>query len=125
MREIKFRAWLKEKKIMVEVSEINFIFNRVEYIVSKIKKLVYTQSDKLEKIILMQYTGIKDKNGKEIYEGDIISTGDGFYYYEIIFENGSFKAKWGQYPLTITLNEIAPYCEVVGNIYENPELLGG
>lgn len=113
MREIKFRAWLKEKHKMINVNDINLK-----------EKDVNEGFFSFYEIELMQYTGIKDKNGKEIYEGDIVFIENGFYY-KIVFENASFKAKYGQYPLTINLNEIAPYCEVVGNIYENPELLGG
>lgn len=151
-RDIKFKAWMKEKNIMVEVSKINFIFNKVEYIVNKIKKLVYTQSDKLEKFILMQYTGIKDKNGKEIYEGDIVKpihTGILLPVEEleklekfvgvVEYSYGQFilvqkrKTKKDTEELEIEseeFNEIRLFSdvynlEVIGNIYENPELLGG
>ncbi len=77
-----------------------------------------------ENPILMQYTGLKDKNGKEIYEGDIIVEYllPNEYDYGIIeYLDGSFvinwKSKMWQYLINVSRRE------VIGNIYENPELL--
>jgi len=70
----------------------------------------------------MQYTGLKDKNGKEIYEGDIVKI-EGFINHVVGFEDGAFR--WmnvGPYlPIAERISERE--CEVIGNIYENPELL--
>jgi uncharacterized phage protein (TIGR01671 family) len=92
-----------------------------------------------KKNILMQFTGLKDKNGKEIYEGDILklSNGDtvnwlvkfGDYADDEGYSTGSHLGYYGErikphYNFTITthtLNELDG--EVIGNIYENPELL--
>lgn len=74
-------------------------------------------------IDLMQYTGLKDMRGKEIYEGDILFESFSEEYFKVVFENGSFRAEDDKDSLD--LEDYAHICEVVGNIYENPELLGG
>ena len=69
----------------------------------------------------MQYTGLKDKNGKEIYEGDILLTNNQTYNYEVKFEDCSFGVQTKHYGFInlIGCGEL----EIIGNIYENPELL--
>lgn len=74
---------------------------------------------------LMQYIGIKDKNGKEIYEGDIVNTGMDYN-----FEIAAYKSGYGlfyrktnkDFPIMM-LSDFNGELEIVGNIYENPELL--
>jgi hypothetical protein len=94
----KFRAWYSKDKEMIDVFP--------------------KDGDEL-----MQCTGLKDKNGKLIYEGDIIDIGDGYYedyprYQEVKYSHGCFHpfncSDYGHEP-----DEV----EVIGNIYENPELL--
>lgn len=118
MREIKFRAWDKINKDMFNVESINFQERKVyRDIVS------YREFNDIE---LMQYTGLKDMRGKEIYEGDILFESFGERYYKVIFENGSFRAEFKgdfeEYSLDL-IDVVAQGCEVVGNIYENHELI--
>lgn len=118
MREIKFRAWDKLNKEMFNVESINFQERRVYRDV-----VSYRDFNDIE---LMQYIGLEDKNGKEIYEGDIVFESFGENYYKIIFENGSFRAEFKgdfeEYSLDL-IDVVAQGCEVVGNIYENHELI--
>lgn len=118
MREIKFRAWDKINKEMFNVESINFQERRVYRDV-----VSYRDFNDIE---LIQYTGLKDKNEKEIYEGDILSNGNNEKPYKVIFENGSYRAEFegdfDEYSFDL-IDIVAQGCEVVGNIYENPELL--
>ncbi len=116
MREIKFRAWCKMGKCMVDVIQCSF----GEWIAVPVQ--VAEDEWELEQlpwndIILMQYTGLKDKNGKEIYEGDIVSWNNQVgNQYEVYFINGKFMG----------CNELGSendHIEVIGNIYENSDLL--
>ena len=118
MREIKFRAWDKINKDMFNVESINFQERRVY------KDTVSYR--KFNDVELMQYTGLKDKNNKEIYEGDILFESFGERYYKVVFENGSFrgefKGDFDEYSFDL-IDIIAQGCKIVGNIYENPELM--
>lgn len=71
-------------------------------------------------VVVEQYTGLKDKNGKEIYEGDFVRQFDDEEYFVVKFEYGGFLP-FTAYMLTFDID----YCEVIGNIHENPELIGG
>jgi hypothetical protein len=115
MREIKFRIYNKTENMM-SYTKYHFIGKTLGFnIEPEVQNGIYE---------LMQYTGLKDKNSKEIYEGDIVV----WYEYgrkqinEIIWEAPQF------YPLSMMVdccngfNEKSGF-EVIGNIYENPELL--
>ena len=71
----------------------------------------------------MQFTGLTDKNGKEIYEGDILKEGrgDSSFIYTVIWRTGSWHVEG--IGSTTFLKSIVPDSAVIGNIYENPELL--
>lgn len=125
----KFRAWLKEEKRMTDVNEMTFIDGEV-YLISDV-----TDFYAYEEFKLMQSTGLRDKNGMEIYEGDIVKfpefNGD-IYITPVVWDKScacfglSFS---GKYPISFDyLEEFYTELkdiEVVGNIYENPELLEG
>lgn len=109
MRKIKFRAWDWENKVM-----LNFKFG-----------LEGLSLENREVCDVMQFTGLTDKNGKEIYEGDIVKMKTGGDYTElreVIFEEGAFRFNDQKTPHAgfIYSNKET---EVIGNIYQNPELL--
>lgn len=137
-RDIKFRGWDSVNEVMLPVESINF---REGYV--SLNEGDNSLTDTLEMIELMQYTGLKDKNGKEIYEGDIVKLIPlnserlkelGRKWYEHL------KVEWGAYSdgeyvtnvetWMIGINPLSEELldetvEVIGNIYENPELLEG
>ena len=133
MRETKFRAWDKKEKRMSKPFEIgdltgyegeggSWVFYQER---DGDDTFDFSNNNKslLSNIELLQYTGLKDKNGKEIYESDILS---GDYPDEVFFdkERGQWMVRNSQNP-DDTLWEILRdnNCEVIGNIYENKDLL--
>ena len=131
-REIKFRAWDKEEKIMYRVNSLRFWHNRQHVafvIVDVIEKGVarpFTIPE--ESVELMQCTGLLDKNGKEIYEMDILKVDWGGLNDEYIKVNKydkPFVMEWRgyEYPPFSRYLPMPKDIEVIGNIYENPELL--
>jgi uncharacterized phage protein (TIGR01671 family) len=81
-------------------------------------------------IALMQYTGLKDKNGREIYEGDIIREHaideDGQHLISsVVFFDGAFCTDDGEYlyDAIMSLDRDENHSEIIGNIYENPDLI--
>jgi uncharacterized phage protein (TIGR01671 family) len=118
-REIKFRAWNKKDKVMVDVAAMNFgpsgFWSLIEYAYDAELQL----ADSYE---LMQYTGLKDKNGREIYEGDIVKNEYGKVM-EVQYDPRSAAFGVGDYYFgTIGSGKTL---EVIGNIFDNPELLEG
>ncbi|MEA0564569.1 YopX family protein [Lysinibacillus irui] len=146
MRKIKFRAFLKEKKKMLPVTYLTLSDEENEQVgiadCNNEGCVLCVDFYDYEKVELMQYTGLKDKNGKEIYEGDIVKTHDQNNVIE--YEHGSFLVKGlhaDEYERTYSVlyhylvdatipdmphsrfDGVTTTLEVIGNMYENPELL--
>lgn len=142
MREIKFRAYSPRYKEMCEVnvldtsddlvivcwshkSDSNFISNNIENSFRGISE----DSDEDKDLILMQYTGLRDRDGNEIFEEDLIKFSGDNLIYQVVWTMGAFQAV----PIEPSLQFLSSsqkwkgvgYTDscVIGNIYENPELL--
>lgn len=111
-REIKFRSWDDSKMIYSHNNSINNSNFQNTWFFEKIR----------EDAIVMQYTGLKDKNGEEIYEGDICE----------VHSDGVGKIEWNEFDggydyifsdeANVGIWEVKKGLVVIGNIYENPEL---
>lgn len=133
MREIKFRVWDKVTKQMFTgfhlFGEMTLVGGIHAWQDEEAEKIGIKRDTlgALNDLIEMQYTGLKDVNGKEIYEGDIVISQDGEKC-RIDFYSGSFNATYLP-PADWDPMEPCRYLdeefEVIGNIYENPELLNG
>lgn len=124
MREIKFRVWCEARKEMLPIQRHSFKTN---------KSMPYGWNMQYEFDAIMQYTGLKDKNGTEIYEGDIVDATyciDRCLYYSedeygiVVWDDKKFGffIKFKN-EIDVTPISYYEYLKVIGNIYENPELL--
>lgn len=116
----RFRAWLKKDKEMIDVEEIHFYNGELDFIGDAI-----TWMCKGNDCVLMQSTGLKDKNGKEIFEGDVVKLAKDVYsepaYYEIVrHRGGAYRLESKRYGCELWLRHTD--CEIIGNIHTNPEL---
>ena len=142
MREIKFRAWdKKENKLVYELESeftdtgLRFYSIDMDGDIGYIESVTGCDETNLDfgtikdRFMLMQYTGLKDKNGKEIYEGDIVKANfDDIKYKEIKEFNSEVIFGYGQFyvchnSIVYPVFDIFAHIEMIGNIYENPELM--
>nr|DAJ84099.1 MAG TPA: YopX protein [Caudoviricetes sp.] len=133
MRELKFRAWdnlekdyLNEEDMAINNLNNIFIFEIYD---KNDTDLWYTRllpDPDNKRYVIEQYTGLKDKNGTEIYEGDVVKVeGDGeIYRVEWIRSGFGLEPRYNspRYPVLGNV-ELRKKIEVIGNIHENPELL--
>ena len=124
MRSIKFRVWDKKEKTMNYSAEGRIVDGRLIAFDLMIEWRRNIYSSEWE---LMQFTGLLDKNGKEIFEGGIR---EGKYYFQTKEERGVEVMEWDNKnscfywkPVHGTIPDFIEI-EVIGNIYENPELAG-
>lgn len=120
MREFKFKAYDSKNKIMTICRNLTDWFNTYAQFEYDTKS---NQIERIEQFIFLQYTGLKDKNGKEIYEGDLLHNEELLICpFKVIYDEGfgAFITDDGSEFLS---NAISKYgLKVIGNIYENPEL---
>lgn len=119
MRTIKFRIWDKEFKRFLQYEEYN------NFNISPIDgHILYLDGhDCVDRLIPLQYTGLKDKNGKEIYEGDIIfQDAEGYRTTGIVKLSDDLRWCVGSHYINGS-SFYNKFRKIIGNIYENPELL--
>lgn len=145
MRPIKFRAWLFNEKKMLEVDELNHIASwSFEWMlwVNGVNRTIWIQWGKHNDCVVMQSTWLRDKNGRDIYEWDIVKRddkSDGRYWRFAVVElnpdiqfncslikevdwiknSSDYTFRYWQFAYKDTEN----YLTIIGNIYENPELI--
>lgn len=136
MREIKFRAWDAERKILREVYNLHFNGYPIEGVcgcdVLRTDNSNYEHWILTEEIKIMQWTGLKDKNGTDIYESDLVKAYDKIYQIEFnlgsfLFINKKYRLDWRfvcnnaddfrNHP------DVMDQFEVISNIYQNSDLL--
>ena len=149
MREIKYRIFYKPEQVIKEVHAID-IHNKFVYWFDEGNRekqyCHYSLDGKYGDSILMQYTGLKDKNGNEIYEGDILRTPakndyekTNFYAHEIFYHDNDSCDRHVGFQMnrlhfygaicgarnyeTRLMPKVTNQMEIIGNIYENPDLL--
>lgn len=129
----RFRVWVNEIKAFLEPDDILSIdYENKEIVTQQVYFENGLPDDRdiycydFDEIEFMQSTGLKDKNGKEIFEGDVVKMAKDIYseptYYEVVrHRGGAYRLESKQHGCELWLRHTD--CEVVGNVYENKELL--
>ena len=130
MREIKFRAWHKVNKVMCDVYRIYFSTNGVATMAYN--KSFGEDGGNIDDYELMQYTGLKDCKGNEIYEGDIVKFFNLSNTFEVIYRKGCWGYNVPFDYISLGMNYHFQWkdgksdrIEIISNRWENPELLEG
>lgn len=118
----RYRAWDKELQTILDVSLIDF---KKGVLVGEHWEFGETNFMSFDEIVIMQTTGLLDKNGKEIFEGDILGTKDGLLNGVVEYRSdlGMWTNSLIRYNNFERLCTVANSREIIGNIYENPELV--
>lgn len=136
MRELKFRIWIKDEERYYDEAD------EESYMISPNGDVIYTSEayeedgewcrdtvNVTKDVVVEQYTGLKDKNGEKIYEGDRIKIEGSDTVYTVEYGRGVWVARFGDESgdniclFHYVKKDIVLYAEVIGNIHENPELL--
>jgi uncharacterized phage protein (TIGR01671 family) len=118
MRDLKIRAWSKVEQKMLHVSSLHFVGDSTVKEVGTFELCCDSYLNDKSGMVLMQFTGLHDKNGKEIYEGDVVDIEGEIC--EVKYNAPRFAAYNSQrYEWNIEYQGV----EVIGNIYENGDLL--
>ena len=124
MREFKIKAWLKKEKKMVAIIGIDFNYEYIRYTEDSNLFNENYKTAEFKDIELLQFTGLKDNGGQELYEADVIKFNDGIddIYGLISYddEDGAYRVSYEN--ITEHLSEREGDFEIVGNIFENPDL---
>lgn len=130
MRDIKFRAWHKRRLVMFDVQDIQICIGTIHG-TSKDDEDSCLRGFAGKNIEIMQYTGLKDKNGTEIFEDDFVRLVDkDDYLYEVLGGDTVYRVTEIYFSWAIEnkagfslFSDTTGKFEVIGNIHENPELL--
>ena len=124
MKEFKMKAWLKKEKKMVAIIGIDFNYEYIRYTEDDNLFNENYKTAEFKNIELLQFTGLKDNGGQELYEADVIKFNDGIDdIYGLISYDDEDAVYCVSYENVIEhLSNMAGDFEIVGNIFENPDL---
>ena len=124
MREFKMKAWLKKEKKMVAIIGIDFNYEYIRYTEDDNLFNSDYKTAEFKDIELLQFSGVKDKAGQEVYEADVIKFNDGIddIYGLISYDDEDAVYCVSYENVTEHLLNMAGNFEIVGNIFETPNL---